>query len=398
MSNEEKNMPVVHRISNPFSPEQNQAGVELAHSQGTALMAAEVQRGIAEVQASYLVAQNRPRNQIAATDRMLNECQRPSLAEQAVYSFPRGGIEVTGPTIRLAEMLARNWGNIKCGWRCLDRKPGRSLIQAFAIDLETNFGEEVVFEVTHFRDVNKKDRQTGKTQKIKVALTDERDIYEMEANQAARRLRKCILTVIPGDIIDLCLDQCELTLSSTASNTPESIQKLLTAFKAHGVNKAMIEARLQRKLESITQAQVANFKKIYTSLKDGMSSASDWFDMSLADKEPVDTVLNEGSAQGPKKRGRKPKSDKEQTPAQTKAEENKASDTQEFNKKQLEKAQEPEEEPKATESEKEPETSTSAEVQEIKCTACNDTGTVFEVDEFGEELSWPCTRCAHMRK
>ena len=46
-----------------------------------------------------------------------------AVAENAVYSYPRGNTTVTGPTIRLAEMIVQAMGNMDCGTVELERKP-----------------------------------------------------------------------------------------------------------------------------------------------------------------------------------------------------------------------------------------------------------------------------------
>jgi len=240
-------------------------------SGGNALMTAEMQRSIAEVHASFMFAMHRPRNQSQAVDNMLIECQRKTLAEVAIYSFPRGGQEVTGPSIRLAEAIKRNWGHMKSGWRCLERRPGVSLLQAYAYDYQTGVSEMREFEVRHVRD----------TKKGQKPLTDERDIYEMEANQAARRVRACILALIPGDIIDACVEQCETTMKASADVTPDNIKKMLATFAKFNVDRKMIEKRLGRNVETISPAQMVGMQKIYNSLKDEMSTIEQWFDVSL---------------------------------------------------------------------------------------------------------------------
>ena len=66
----------------------------------------------------------------------MNACQRSGLAQSAVYSYARGGTSVTGPSIRLAEMLAQNWGNIQYGIRELSSENGESTVEAFAWDVK----------------------------------------------------------------------------------------------------------------------------------------------------------------------------------------------------------------------------------------------------------------------
>ena len=225
------------------------------------------QRAIAEVQAALVIAKQFPRNPIEAYDRVMNACQRPGLAQSAVYSYARGGTSVTGPSIRLAEMLAQNWGNIQYGIRELSSENGESTVEAFAWDVETNTRQTKVFQVPHIRYT----RQGTKK------LTDPRDIYELVANNGARRLRACILGVIPGDVVDAAVDQCEKTIHASADTSPEGVQKLIKAFEQFGVSKDDIEGFIQRRVDAITPANVVSLRKIFTSLRDGMSSAKDWF-------------------------------------------------------------------------------------------------------------------------
>ena len=188
MSNEVQTIQGKSLTANPFG---GGSAVAPQHSSGNALMAAEMQRQIAETQAQFMMALHRPRVPMVAVDKMLLECQRPSLAEVALYSFSRGGTAINGLSIRALEMVARNWCNIKYGFRVLDRSAGRSVLQAYAYDLESNVPVERIFEVRHVRD-----KKGGA-----VPLTDERDIYELEANQAQRRVRACIEALIPGDVL-----------------------------------------------------------------------------------------------------------------------------------------------------------------------------------------------------
>jgi len=97
------------KTENPF-------GNAVAQSVATnAISDAEQQRAIAETQAAMVIAKKFPRDQIAAMDRILTACTRPTLAEGALYSYSKGGSEVSGPSIRLAEAIAQSWGNVHFG-------------------------------------------------------------------------------------------------------------------------------------------------------------------------------------------------------------------------------------------------------------------------------------------
>jgi hypothetical protein len=204
-----------------------------------------------------------------AVDAILQDFTRPSLAEHALYSYSRGGSDITGPSIRTAEVIAQRWGNLSYGVRELEQRQGMSVMQAYAWDMQSNTRREMTFNVAHIRS----------TKKGNYALEDPRDIYELVANQGARRVRACILGVIPGDVIEAAVKQAERTLTLKTEITPELIDSLLESFGKFGVTKQMIEARIQRRLDAITPALVVQLKKIYNSMRDGMSTSAEWFDI-----------------------------------------------------------------------------------------------------------------------
>jgi len=247
---------------NPFAAPARQGS-------GNAIAESAAQRESQEVQAMMVIAKRFPRDPVQAMDRILQACTRPTLAEGALYSYNRGGSDVTGPSIRMAEALAQNWGNLQFGIRELEQRGGESTVEAFAWDIETNTRQVKVFQVPHIRH----------TRKGQYKLEDPRDVYELVANQGARRLRSCILGVIPGDVVEAAVKQCETTLTTTADTSQDAIKNMVTAFEAFEVSREQIEKRIQRRLDSITPALMVQMKKIYASLRDGMSSVSDWFDV-----------------------------------------------------------------------------------------------------------------------
>jgi hypothetical protein len=235
--------------------------------QQSALAQIESSRASQEVQAALVIAKKFPRDEKQALDRILNACTRPTLANSAVYQYARGGTDISGPSIRLAETLAQQWGNIQFGIRELEQSNGESTVEAFAWDLQGNTRQTKTFQVPHIRHT----RQGAKK------LDDPRDIYELIANNGARRLRACILGVIPGDITEAALEQCETTMAATADTSPDAQKAIVAAFAKYGIKKDHLEARIQRRLDSITPAQVVALRKIMTSLKDGLSKPEEWF-------------------------------------------------------------------------------------------------------------------------
>ena len=236
-----------------------------------------VSRQAQEVQAAMVIAKRFPRDEFEAYNRIMKACERPLLAENAMYEYPRGGTMITGPSIRLAEALAQAWGNIDFGIMELDQTKGESTMMAYAWDLETNTRQTKIFQVRHER------KARGRINK----LEDPRDIYEMVANQGARRMRACILGIIPGDVVEAATEKCKETIIK-GNKTPlgDRIKKMIVAFDSEfGVSKEAIEEHIGCSAEAFTENSLIRLRGVYKSLKDGMAKREDYFEIKGAKKD-----------------------------------------------------------------------------------------------------------------
>lgn len=258
-----------------------------------------VSRQAQEVQAAMVIAKRFPRDEVDSFNRIINSCKRKGLAENAMYEYPRGGQKVTGPSIRLAEAMAQNWGNIDFGIIELEQKNGESQVMAYAWDLETNTRQTKIFSVPHVRG----------TKKGNVPLTDPRDIYEMVANQGARRLRACILGVIPGDVQEAAIKQCEETMASGEKKPIIDIVREMAAIfqNEFGVPLEAIEKYIGCKSEAFSMNDLVRLKKVYRSLHDGMAKREDYFELAVpADSSEVtDPFAEKGTKKEAKADGKK---------------------------------------------------------------------------------------------
>lgn len=222
---------------------------------------------MAETQAAVFMAKQFPRDQVRATEAILNDCTRISLAANALWQYPRGNQALSGPSIRLAEVLAQRWGNIEYGIRELSHSEKESVVMSFAWDMETNARTKRVFTVPH-------EIQTRNGIKL---LKDPRDIYELCANWGARRLRACILAIIPGEVTEQAVNQIHLTLEAEADTSPANQKKIIDKFKGLGVNLDQIETFLATRIARIRPAQVILLGKIYNTIRDGFAEPSSYF-------------------------------------------------------------------------------------------------------------------------
>jgi len=233
------------------------------------LVASTEARAVAEVQAAYVIAKKFPRNMHESYMAIIESCKRPFLAEHAMYAYPRGSQLVTGPSIRLAEVMAQCWGNVDCGVREISQSNGVSVAEAYAIDLQTNTRVTKIFHVPHVRDT-KKGRQK---------LTDVRDVYELVANQGSRRLRACILGIMPGDVIEAAVSQVKKTLESGELPLSDRVRMMIAKFDELGVKVEHLEKRLGHKLDATIPQEVVTLQGVYKAIKDGFSSREDFFEI-----------------------------------------------------------------------------------------------------------------------
>lgn len=242
---------------------------------GNTLIATEAAKEVATVQAAVVMAKRFPRDRYTAFENIMQDCQRRQLATSAVYSYPRGGSTVEGPSIRLAECMANNWGNIDFGVRELSRDDDKSVCEAYAWDLETNTRSTRIFEVPHMRH----------TRNGSYKLTDSRDIYENIANNGSRRMRACILQIIPGDVVEKSVMACKKTVTSGGGEPlKDRLQKIILALGKFGVKAEHVERRLGYNLNSATEDDLFSLMTILNSLKDGHSKRSAFFDIADAEQ------------------------------------------------------------------------------------------------------------------
>jgi hypothetical protein len=242
--------------------ERHQAAPVPTHlGQGTAI---EQSRAVAEVQAAIVVAQQRPRIIANAISEMEQACAQKTLADRSFYRYPRGGQQVTGPSIHLARELARCFGNIQYSVAELrrDLDAGQSEVLAFAWDLQSNTRASAIFIVPHARDVKDKPRQ---------ALPELRDIYENNANMGARRVREQIFAVLPVWFRERAIELCAATIAGSTNGVPlpQRIANCIGWYGSVGITVDQLEGKLARKSGAWTEYDLAQLGVIRTALQRG---------------------------------------------------------------------------------------------------------------------------------
>lgn len=242
----------------------------------TASMAVAAQARAA-IEARYIMAIKRPRDPDAVRVKLMKECTRPSFAAVARYRKPIGaGIE--GPSIRFAEAAIRCMTNIFPEVSTVFDDERKRIVRVAVTDLEVN--------VTYTRDVmvNKvverskvKDGQqvfgerlNSRGQKVYLVEATEDDLLNKEGALVSKALRTLALRIIPGDLIDECMNEVKRTLHDRAAKDPDAERKaLVDAFAAIKVYPDDLLGYLGHPLDRLVPAEVVELRAVYASIRDG---------------------------------------------------------------------------------------------------------------------------------
>jgi hypothetical protein len=242
----------------------------------------------AELKAQLFIALEHPRDEDESFRRIVRSCKRATFAESALYSFPRGGSKVEGPSVNLAREVARHWKNIRFGLRMVSADRDWFHIQGFAHDLESN---HYVTMEDRFEKLIQRRNRDGSTRWVE---PDERDARELCNRRGAICVRNAILQVIPSDIIEEAVRQVGETIRQAAAGEVEqdkasAVRRLVLAFNQVSVNRATLERHLAHDIDDISPDELADLRKVFVSIRDGNTKAAEHFQMEpRGDVAPVD--------------------------------------------------------------------------------------------------------------
>lgn len=275
-------------------------------------VAVEQQRAVAEAQGKMVLAKRFPRDENAAFAKLMDACKLPALANVAFYTVPRGGQKVTGPSIRLAEEIARVYGNFEYGHRELSRDDKKSEVEVFAWDVENNNVSRRQLTVMHVLDTRDGPRK----------LRDQKDIDDKIANVASKQLRGRILALMPKWMVEAAVEECRKTLAGT-NDQPigDRVRKMTQAFAKFGVTPKHLDAFLGHSLDNVTVEDIADLQGVFNAIKDG-GKISDYFGEADEKEASTDTAnkltaaAQEGNQQRRQTGSKPPKKQTEQAAKQ----------------------------------------------------------------------------------
>lgn len=233
------------------------------------------------VQARFIVAMQRPRNWETVLTRLLLDCKRPTFAAVAMYHKPIGrGVE--GPSIRFVEAALRAMGNVDQTGPVLVDDDEKRIVEIRVIDLENNtsFSRTITIPKTVERR-KLRAKQKAISSRInssgemvyKVEATDD-DMLTQQAALESKAIRTCGLRLVPGDIVEACMDAVRGVRANQAAKDPDAAKRaMLLGYAELGVEPGELVELVGKPLEQLRPDEVEQLRGIYAALRDG---ETDW--------------------------------------------------------------------------------------------------------------------------
>lgn len=181
------------------------------------------------------------------------------------YNLRRGGNSIQGPSVRLAEIAASCWGNLRYGSRVVDITDTHVIAQGFCHDLQRNvaYSTEVMRKITDRRGQRYSDDMITVTANAACAIAGRNAIFKVIPGAYINQISAAAMDVVAGE---------EVPLEEQRQNV---VNRLQTAY---GIDKDRVLAVIGcASVESITRDDVRELISLGSAIKDGAITADEAF-------------------------------------------------------------------------------------------------------------------------
>ncbi len=243
----------------------------------------------AEVDMQISTAKQYPRDVQGALKRIQTIATLdPSTAEDCFYALRRGGALIEGVSVRLAEIIAGSWGNLRVQTRIVGNDGKTITAWGVCHDLETNLA--VCVEV--------KRRITDKSGK-----TYSEDMQVTTGNAAsAIAFRNAVLKVVPKAVTRRVIDEIKRVAIGQSLDLETSRNRMVQYFGKLGVTQQEVLTYCgARRVEDINTEMVFELRGVANAIKEGTTTVQETFKPNTADSEQIAMAAREKAEQNSQK-------------------------------------------------------------------------------------------------
>jgi hypothetical protein len=230
----------------------------------------------AEIDGQIATAKAFPRNVKLALERCLSQATfNAAVAQKCIYRLPRGGQTIEGPSVRLAEIVANAWGNVRFGSRVIEETATSIVVQGFAHDLETNtaFSSEIRVRIT-----NKQGQRYND------------DMITIAANAGqSKALRNAIFRVVPRVFVDEIVERCKVTIEKEGPTISDQWSKAAEyGAKQWGLQPVQILTLVDKQTPSeLTYDDLITIRSVFEEVKSDKEKLAEYFPATKSRSESV---------------------------------------------------------------------------------------------------------------
>lgn len=185
-------------------------------------------------------------------------------ASACFYMLRRQGKLIEGPSVRMAEIIASSWGNIRVQSRIVGNDGKVITAQGVCHDLESNYAvsNEVKRSITY---------NDGKT--------FSNDMQVVTGNAAcAIAMRNALFKVVPMALVKKVINKAKKVSLGEATSLEESRKKMLDYYQKIGVDQQHLFDYLSvEKIEEINIDMVVELRGLATAIKEGTTTVQETF-------------------------------------------------------------------------------------------------------------------------
>lgn len=210
-----------------------------------------------EVDMQVATAKRYPRSIEEFNKQALGMAIRTSdIARSCFYVIPRAGKMIEGPSVRLAEIVATSWGNLRCETRVVSVSEKTVTAQATVWDMQRN----VLIRCETSRRI---------TDKYGKRYSD--DMVLVTGNAAASvALRNAVFRVVPMSYIENIYSECKRVAANEQGGIDVAKERWFVYFEKLGIKPARVLEMLGKKgLADVDLEDISTLQGLCTALKDG---------------------------------------------------------------------------------------------------------------------------------
>ena len=284
-------------------------------------------RGEVDMQVS--TAKAYPREISTVKDKVLKLATLTSeIAEGCFYAINRGGKPITGPSVRLAEIVSTAYGNIRAGSRVIGMDARFVTCQGVCHDLETNFhaSVEVKRRITYSNGNRFNDDMIGVTTNAGLSIA----------------FRNAVFKVVPMVLFADILPQITKVGLGDERTFNAKVDAAFDYYKQQGYKEDMVFELLQIKSkQDVEESHLITLRGILNAVKDSETTLEQTFS-EIVEKKKSDKLKNgkanfkkDAPKEEPKTKSEDEKQDAPDTPEQSGTPNNQPNQEQEEQKEAL---------------------------------------------------------------